>query len=1155
MTVNLLSGDTTEVSLPRSVTIPADLASITVPLDAVDDQLLDGTQPVTMWASAPGYVEGSATVQVQDYETLSLVIAPAEVSENGGSVTGIVTRSNTDTTVPLTVSLRSSDTSEALVPASVTIPANRASASFTVAGVDDSVVDGLQSVTVVASASGYVDASSTVKVQDYESLAIAIASPQISENGGAATGTVTRSNTDVQTPLTVNLQSSDTSEAVVPASITIPANQASASFSIASADDSVLDGTQSVTIRASAAGYYGGSAVVQVQDFETLSLAITPMEISENGGSATATVTRNNTDRGTSITIALRGSDTSEALVPASVTISANQASAAFAVSGIDDSLLDGMQSVTILASSQGYIDASASVEVQDYETVSLAISPPTISENGGSAVGTVTRSNSDIEQSLTVALASSDLTAATVPTTVVIPANESSVPFQVTAVADNVRDGTQTVTIYASAQGYIGGSQAIDVRDNDPPVLTPLGDRTVYELSELTFTASATDSDLPANVLTFSLLNGPAGASIAATTGSFRWTPTEDQGPGTYELTVKVTDNGTPQLSDEELITITVGEANAAPLLAAIGDETIDELTTLSFVAAATDDDVPANGLAYSLLEAPIGATIDSATGDFRWTPNEARGPGVYTMKVRVADTGTPPLSDEKRFTVTVGEVNSAPVLATIGDETIDELTTQSFVAAATDDDVPANGLAYSLLETPIGATIDSATGDFRWTPTEVQGPGVYTLKVRVTDTGTPPLTDEELITVTVGEVNSAPVFGTVGDKTVDELATLTFAASASDPDVPANALTFSLVHGPSNATIDPATGVFSWTPTESEGPGTYPVTIHVADDAVPGLHAWETFHIVVAEVNNPPSAIALSGSTVKERVLGATVGVLSATDPDVGQTHWFALADENSPCEIVGATLKMKADEYLDIAESSTIEVAIVVTDSGTPAGRWTSVFSLGVIANPRPWSHPAKRLDVNADGVVAPFDALLIINELNSPAVIGLNGSLPPAKPETGFYYYDTNADGFGTPLDALAIINHLNTGSGGEGKDTSGSSLIPLWPFTNIGLPQGPPRSAPEDPGDLPSFGGGETACNPAAATDRCFAAPAGLSSDAREESLPPAHGEPELECLLGDIVADISARRGRIRLGHLLALNDSWKERHEGRVGQSETLGG
>ena len=76
---------------------------------------------------------------------------------------------------------------------------------------------------------------------------------------------------------------------------------------------------------------------------------------------------------------------------------------------------------------------------------------------------------------------------------------------------------------------------------------------------------------------------------------------------------------------------------------------------------------------------------------------------------------------------------------------------------------------------------TIDANTGDFSWTPTEGQD-GSHSVTVTVTDDGTGTLTDSETFTITVNDINSAPVLAAIGDQTVDELATLTFTATATD-------------------------------------------------------------------------------------------------------------------------------------------------------------------------------------------------------------------------------------------------------------------------------------------------------------------------------------------------------------------------------------
>ena len=65
---------------------------------------------------------------------------------------------------------------------------------------------------------------------------------------------------------------------------------------------------------------------------------------------------------------------------------------------------------------------------------------------------------------------------------------------------------------------------------------------------------------------LTYSLEPGaPTGATIDPNTGVFAWTPTPGQGPATYNITVRVTDAGSPSMSDTETFAVTV---NAAPLI-----------------------------------------------------------------------------------------------------------------------------------------------------------------------------------------------------------------------------------------------------------------------------------------------------------------------------------------------------------------------------------------------------------------------------------------------------------------------------------------------------------------------------------------------------------------------------------------------------------
>ncbi len=283
----------------------------------------------------------------------------------------------------------------------------------------------------------------------------------------------------------------------------------------------------------------------------------------------------------------------------------------------------------------------------------------------------------------------------------------------------------------------------------------------------------------------------------------------------------------------------------NAAPVLTAIGNQSVNELSEITFQASATDDGLPNGSLSYSLAAPPTGTYPTGATltaaGAFSWTPTEIQGPGTYRVKVVVSDGA---LSDEEEIEIQVNEVNTAPVLAAIGAQAVNELTQLAFTASATDSDLPANTLSYSLVGAPTGATISPA-GVFSWTPTEADGFGTYTFTVRVTDNGTPAMSGEEVITVTVNEVNVAPVLVTIGAKSVAVNSNLVFIVSATDADEPMQSLVYEAAPLPAGATFDASTRTFSWTPSGNQT-AEHSITFSVTDGL---LSAQEIVRITVTK------------------------------------------------------------------------------------------------------------------------------------------------------------------------------------------------------------------------------------------------------------------------------------------------------------------
>jgi hypothetical protein len=97
-----------------------------------------------------------------------------------------------------------------------------------------------------------------------------------------------------------------------------------------------------------------------------------------------------------------------------------------------------------------------------------------------------------------------------------------------------------------------------VDAGPNQAPVLAAISNRTVTAGALLTFTSSASDADFPPNALAFSLDPGaPVGATVEASSGRFSWTAPQTALPTTNSITVRVTDNGSPPLSDARSFTV----------------------------------------------------------------------------------------------------------------------------------------------------------------------------------------------------------------------------------------------------------------------------------------------------------------------------------------------------------------------------------------------------------------------------------------------------------------------------------------------------------------------------------------------------------------------------------------------------------------------
>ncbi|MBN8247930.1 MAG: hypothetical protein J0L84_10855, partial [Verrucomicrobia bacterium] len=377
----------------------------------------------------------------------------------------------------------------------------------------------------------------------------------------------------------------------------------------------------------------------------------------------------------------------------------------------------------------------------------------------------------------------------------------------------------------------------------NTPPLLQSLADSSVDELNLLTLNLTALDGETPPANLLFSLLSGPAGAQVTPQ-GQILWMPSELQGPSTNIIEVQVSDDGVPPLKATNSYVVVVHEVNAQPTITPPTPPVIAEGQELTLSLSATDSDNPANTLTFEKLAGPADLVVTPG-GVVEWHTDESTGPSGNVVTVRVTDDGEPPLSATNSFVVTVQEVNQLPDFPAIEDQTVDELTLLSLNLVASDPDVPANAVTYALVSGPSGMTVTSA-GLLTWTPTEAQGPSTAVVRVRATDNGLPSLSRTNQFNVQVNEVNLPPSITSVGTQSVAGGGTLSLALSASDPDSPANTLSFSLASGPAGLTVTSG-GAITWTPGSAQIPSTTTVKVRVTDNGTPPASSTNQFTVNV--------------------------------------------------------------------------------------------------------------------------------------------------------------------------------------------------------------------------------------------------------------------------------------------------------------------
>ena len=498
----------------------------TVTITAVNNRVdaVNKTVTVSGVASGGGVSNPSSqtlTIIDDDPPTVTLVLTPTSISENGGWSTVTATLS-TAATAAVTVTVSASAVSPA-VAGDFTISTNRtlsiavgstsSTGTVTITAVNNRVDAPNKTVTVSGTASGdgvSNPSSQTLTITDEEStptVTLALSPSSISENGGSSTVTATLSGAS-SAAVTVTVSASAVGPAVSgdfmlstnkELSIAAGSTASTGTVTITAVNNTVDAPDKTVTVSGVASG--GGvsnplSKTLAITDDEgtpTVTLVLTPTSISENGGSGTVTATLS-TAATAAVTVTVSASAVSPALAgdfmlstnkELSIAAGSTTSTGTVTITAVDNNVHAPNKLVTVSATASGggvSNPSSQTLIIADDDgtpTVTLVLTPTSISENGGSSTVTATLSGAS-SAAVTVTVSASAISPAVAGDFILSTNKELSIAagsttstgtVTITAVDNTVDAPNKTVTVTGVANG--GGvsntsSQTLTITDDE---------------------------------------------------------------------------------------------------------------------------------------------------------------------------------------------------------------------------------------------------------------------------------------------------------------------------------------------------------------------------------------------------------------------------------------------------------------------------------------------------------------------------------------------------------------------------------------------------------------------------------------------------------------------------------------------------------------
>jgi len=214
--------------------------------------------------------------------------------------------------------------------------------------------------------------------------------------------------------------------------------------------------------------------------------------------------------------------------------------------------------------------------------------------------------------------------------------------------------------------------------------------------------------------------------------------------------------------------------------------------------------------------------------------------------------------------------------------------------------------------------------------------------------------LSGSATITINVNNLNEAPVVQPA-TFAVDENATVgASVGTVAFTDVDAGQThTFAITAGNTDGAfaIDASTGaitVANPAALDFETNPTFALTVTVTDNGTPVLSGSATITINVNNLNEAPVVQPATFAVDENATVGASVGTVTFTDPDAGQSHTFAITAGNTDGAFAidaGGVITVANPAALDFETTQTFALTVEVTDNGTPVLSGSATITVNV------------------------------------------------------------------------------------------------------------------------------------------------------------------------------------------------------------------